>query len=60
MHFEIHPGADDDKAIDPHEILLAWQRDGRPPTGGWIARYGTDTEERPGALVEVRDFIDEG
>ncbi len=60
VHFEIHPGADDDKAIDPHEILLAWQRDGRPPTGGWIARYGTDTEERPGALVEVRDFIDEG
>ena len=38
----------------------AWQRDGRPPTGGWIARFGTDTEERPGALVEVRDFIDEG
>jgi murein DD-endopeptidase MepM/ murein hydrolase activator NlpD len=60
VHFEIHPGADDDKAIDPHAILLAWQRDGRPPTGGWIARYGTDTEERPGALVEVRDFIDEG
>ena len=60
VHFEVHPGADDDKAIDPHEILLAWQRDGRPPTGGWIARYGTDTEERPGALVEVRDFIAEG
>ena len=60
VHFEIHPGADDDRSIDPHEILLAWQRDGRPPTGGWIARYGTDTEERPGALVEVRDFIDEG
>ena len=59
VHFEIHPGADDDKAIDPHEILLAWQRDGRPPTGGWIDRYGTDTEERPGALVEVRDFIEE-
>ena len=25
--------------------------------GGWLARYGTDTEARPGALVEVRDFI---
>ena len=60
VHFEIHPGADDDRSIDPHAILLAWQRDGRPPTGGWIARFGTDTEERPGALVEVRDFIDEG
>ena len=60
VHFEIHPGADEDKAIDPHEILLAWQRDGAPATGGWIARYGTDTEERPGALVEIRDFIDEG
>ena len=60
VHFEIHPGADDDRSIDPHAILEAWQRDGRPPTGGWIARFGTDTEERPGALVEVRDFIDEG
>ena len=35
----------------------AWQARGALPTGGWLARYGTDTEERPGALVEVRDFI---
>ena len=55
VHFEIHPG--DKKAIDPHTILGAWQDRGEIPTGGWLARYGTDTEDRPGALVEVRDFI---
>ena len=55
VHFEIHPG--DRKAIDPHEILTAWQARGDVPTGGWLARYGSDTEARPGALVEVRDFI---
>jgi len=55
VHFEIHPG--DRKAIDPYEILTAWQARGDVPTGGWLARYGTDTEARPGALVEVRDFI---
>ena len=55
VHFEIHPG--DKDAIDPHEILSAWQARGALPTGDWLARYGTDTEERPGALVEVRDFI---
>ena len=55
VHFEIHPG--DKAAIDPHEVLTAWQDRGDVPTGGWLARYGTDTEARPGALVEVRDFI---
>ena len=45
------------RAIDPHPILRAWQdrRDVAP--GAWLARYGEDTAERPGALVEVRDFI---
>jgi murein DD-endopeptidase MepM/ murein hydrolase activator NlpD len=57
VHFEIHPG--DKKAIDPHAILTAWQDRGEVPTGGWLARYGNDTEARPGALVEVRDFISE-
>jgi murein DD-endopeptidase MepM/ murein hydrolase activator NlpD len=55
VHFEIHPG--DRKAIDPHAVLAAWQARGEVPTGGWLARYGRDTEARPGALVEVRDFI---
>jgi murein DD-endopeptidase MepM/ murein hydrolase activator NlpD len=55
VHFEIHPG--DKDAIDPYEVLKAWQARGEVPTGGWLARYGTDTEARPGALVEVRDFI---
>jgi murein DD-endopeptidase MepM/ murein hydrolase activator NlpD len=55
LHFEIHPG--DKAAIDPHAVLRAWEERGVVPAGGWLARYGSDTEARPGALVEVRDFI---
>jgi murein DD-endopeptidase MepM/ murein hydrolase activator NlpD len=55
VHFEIHPGGR--KAIDPHAVLTAWQERGEVPADGWLARYGSDTEARPGALVEVRDFI---
>ncbi len=55
VHFEIHPG--DKDAIDPHAILLAWQENRDVPPGAWLARHGGDTAERPGALVEVRDFI---
>jgi murein DD-endopeptidase MepM/ murein hydrolase activator NlpD len=55
VHFEIHPGGKD--AIDPHAILLAWQQNRDVPPGAWLARHGADTAQRPGALVEVRDFI---
>jgi murein DD-endopeptidase MepM/ murein hydrolase activator NlpD len=55
VHFEIHPGGKD--AIDPHAILLAWQENRDVPPGAWLARHGADTAQRPGALVEVRDFI---
>ena len=57
LHFEIHPGGEEEDAIDPHEILLAWQQGGDVPPGAWLRTVGTDTGERPGALVEVRDFI---
>jgi len=55
VHFEIHPGGGE--AIDPHAILTAWQRKRDVPPGAWLTRYGSDTEQRPGALVQVRDFI---
>jgi murein DD-endopeptidase MepM/ murein hydrolase activator NlpD len=55
VHFEIHPG--DKDAIDPHAILLAWQENRDVPPGAWLERHGADTAQRPGALVEVRDFI---
>ena len=57
VHFEIHPGGEAKSAIDPHAILLAWQRHEDVPPGAWLTRHGADTAERPGALVEVKDFI---
>lgn len=50
VHFEIHPDGGD--AVDPNKHLVAWQK-----RAGASSR--PDTAERPGALVEVRDFIEE-
>ena len=50
VHFEIHPSGGD--AVDPNAFLTTWQK-----RAGASSR--PDTAERPGALVEVRDFIEE-
>ena len=57
LHFEVHPGGMDEDPIEPYEILLAWQQRRDVPPSAWLRRLGADTAERPGALVEVRDFI---
>jgi murein DD-endopeptidase MepM/ murein hydrolase activator NlpD len=54
LHFEIHPhGQEDSGAVDPYPILEAWQHRQDVPTGSWL----TDTAERPGTLVLLRDFL---
>jgi murein DD-endopeptidase MepM/ murein hydrolase activator NlpD len=57
LHFEIHPRDMERPAVDPHKVLLAWQERQDVAPGAWLRRVGADTQERPGALVEVRDFI---
>jgi murein DD-endopeptidase MepM/ murein hydrolase activator NlpD len=59
LHFEVHPGGEEQDAVDPHQILQAWQGREDVAPGAWLQRTGTDTTERPGALVAVRDFIAE-
>ena len=56
VHFEIHPGdkQGDRPARDPRGV--AGQRASSRAAAGSPAT-ASDTEERPGALVEVRDFI---
>jgi peptidase M23-like protein len=59
LHFEVHPGGEPEPAVNPHDILLAWQGRHDVAPGAWLQRFGPDTTERPGALVAVRDFIAE-
>ena len=57
VHFEVHPGGLTKDAVNPFAFLRAWQTGSDVPPGAWLTRYGRDTSQRPGALVEVEDFI---
>jgi murein DD-endopeptidase MepM/ murein hydrolase activator NlpD len=59
LHFQVHPGGEEEDPVDPYPILLAWQGRRDVPADAWLREYGPDTTERPGALVTVRDFIAE-
>ncbi len=59
LHFEVHPGGETEKAVDPYPIVSAWQRRHDVAPGAWLQHNGLDASERPGALVAVRDFIAE-
>ena len=52
VHFEIHPGTRERPPVDPFPILQAWSKSD-PQAAVRSAR----SDARPGALVEVRDFI---
>jgi murein DD-endopeptidase MepM/ murein hydrolase activator NlpD len=53
LHFEVHPGGEKQKAVDPYPIVTRWQDD--VPGAHQLA----DSSERPGSLVTVRDFLAE-
>ena len=56
VHFEIHPG--DGATRSTRTRSCSPGRAARDVRAERVAAaYGTDTAERPGALVEVRDFI---
>jgi murein DD-endopeptidase MepM/ murein hydrolase activator NlpD len=57
LHFEVHPGGEEEDAVDPYRILTSWQGAEDVAPGAWLQRNGADTTERPGALVAVQDFI---
>jgi murein DD-endopeptidase MepM/ murein hydrolase activator NlpD len=57
VHFEVHPGGEEEAAVDPYRILTSWQGRKDVAPGAWLQRNGADTTERPGALVAVQDFI---
>lgn len=55
LHFEAHPGGEEKPAVDPFGILRAWRKGTDVDRGAWMS----DTAERPGTLVQIRDFLAE-
>lgn len=55
LHFEAHPGGEEKPAVDPFGILGAWRKGADVARAAWMS----DTAERPGTLVQIRDFLAE-
>lgn len=53
LHFEVHPGGEEKSAVDPFGILRGWRKGTDTARGAWMS----DTAERPGTLVQIRDFL---